>query len=51
MAALLAHQPRLVYLWAADVTDRPALTQNRVEMLMGSQAEFQITNKDTSFII
>ena len=30
--------------WAADVTGRAALPQIRVETLIGSQAEFQITN-------
>ena len=50
---LSASQLRLVYLCAADETIRPALPQNRVETLIGSQAEFeektnyQGVNKDT----
>ena len=37
-------QLRLVFLWGAVITDRAALPQNRVETLIGSQAEFEITN-------
>ena len=50
MAAISA--PQLNYLSAANVTDRAALPQNRVQTLIGSQAEFEITLiKDTLFII
>ena len=36
--------PGVKVLSAADVTDRAALPQNRVETLIGSQTEFEITN-------
>ena len=43
----LSTQLRLIELWAADVTTVAALPQNRVETLIGSQGEFDITlNKD-----
>ena len=41
---LSAPQIRLVDFCSADVTDRAALPQDRVETLIGSQAEFEITN-------
>ena len=41
---LLAPQMRLVELCSADVATRAALPQNGAEMLIGSQAEFEMTN-------
>ena len=40
----LAPHSFVVALWVADVTDRASLPQDRVETLIGSQAEFKITN-------
>jgi len=46
----LSHQIHLVGLCTTDITARAAF-QNRVEMLIGSQTEFEITlNKDNLFI-
>ena len=44
MASLSAPQIRLVDLCSTDVTDRAAFLQNRVEILIGCQAELEIIN-------
>ena len=44
MAALVAPRTRLVIVCSAVVATMAALPQNRIETLIGSQAEFEITH-------